>query len=125
MLSSVNTPAGNAPDEFALSQNYPNPFNSVTVIEYTVGGLRSRPSGSSNVQLAVCDILGCEVVVLVDEQKEPGRYTVQWDAGGLGSGVYICRMSVSPPAGRDLVPTSGRDGSAGTHRQAVKMVLTK
>jgi hypothetical protein len=40
----------------------------------------------------VYDLLGREVATLVNEQKAPGSYEVTWDAGGLGSGVYLYRL---------------------------------
>jgi hypothetical protein len=73
------------PNSFGLSQNYPNPFNSATLIGYTV-------AGSKAVMLAVYDILGREVAVLVNERKAPGSYTARFDASGLASGVYLYRL---------------------------------
>ena len=70
------------PLEFALEQNYPNPFNPSTQITYQL-------AGNSNVLLKVYDLLGNEVAVLVDEQKEAGRYQVDFDARDLTSGIYI------------------------------------
>ncbi|HTY01981.1 MAG TPA: hypothetical protein VMG09_18290 [Bacteroidota bacterium] len=51
-----------------------------------------RPA-ASHVRIAVYDILGGEVAVLMDEKKEAGRYEVTWDAGGFARGVYTCRMT--------------------------------
>jgi hypothetical protein len=68
-------------------QNYPNPFNPTTKIGFRVWGLGSR------VRLAVYDVLGREVAVLVNEYKNPGMYAVTFDGRGLSSGVYICRMT--------------------------------
>jgi Secretion system C-terminal sorting domain len=73
------------PDAYALLQNYPNPFNPTTGIRYQVPGV-------SDVKLAVYDLLGREVAVLVKERKEPGNYTVQFNASGLASGVYVYRL---------------------------------
>jgi hypothetical protein len=47
----------------------------------------------SHVTLKVFDILGREVATLVNEQKSPGTYTVQWNAGGVASGVYLYRLT--------------------------------
>jgi L-alanine-DL-glutamate epimerase-like enolase superfamily enzyme len=47
----------------------------------------------SNVRLAVYDLLGREVAVLVDEEKEPGEYMTTWDARGMASGVYLYRLT--------------------------------
>jgi hypothetical protein len=74
-----------APQEFSLAQNSPNPFNPTTVISYQL-------PVAGNVRLAVFDLLGREVAVLVNEMKEEGNHTVQFDAGGLASGAYIYRI---------------------------------
>ncbi len=95
------------PAEFTLAQNYPNPFNAVTTIGYTVGGIRNQGSGFREVRLRVYDILGREVAVLVDGQKEPGSYSVVFNGSGLASGVYVYRLS------------------AGSRIECRKMVLTK
>ncbi len=75
-----------APISFTLEQNYPNPFNPKT-------GVRFQVLGVSDVKIAVYDLLGKEVAVLVDERKEPGAYQVQFDGSRLASGVYIYRMT--------------------------------
>jgi uncharacterized protein (DUF1501 family) len=80
---------------FALDQNYPNPFNPATRIGYTVGAVSSQQTAvSSHVRLAVYDLLGREVAVLVDEVKPPGNYVVEFDGSGLASGVYLYRLVV-------------------------------
>lgn len=71
--------------EFALSQNYPNPFNPVTTIRYQV------PS-AGRVSVTVHDLLGKEVALLVNDRKEPGTYSVRFDASSLSSGVYFYTM---------------------------------
>ncbi len=73
------------PTAFALEQNYPNPFNPSTVVTYRVPIL-------SNVRLAVYDILGREVALLVNEKKSPGSYEVKFDAQNLSSGIYLYRL---------------------------------
>jgi hypothetical protein len=94
------SPAVSAPEEawtiptrFALEQNFPNPFNPRTVIGYVVGGMRGQGSGTSTVKLAIYDLLGREVTVLVNERREPGRYEITFDGSYLSSGTYICRMT--------------------------------
>ncbi|BDQ03916.1 T9SS type A sorting domain-containing protein [Ignavibacterium sp.] len=74
------------PKEFALSQNYPNPFNPTTVISW-------QSPVASHQTLKVYDILGNEVVTLVDEYREAGRYKVEFDASSLASGVYIYKLT--------------------------------
>jgi GH35 family endo-1,4-beta-xylanase len=83
--SVVNGNSGEAPEVFALSQNYPNPFNPTTVIRYQI-------PVASDVKLAVYDVLGREVSVLVNEKKAPGSYEARFDGSGLSSGVYLYRL---------------------------------
>jgi hypothetical protein len=85
--------AESVPSVFGLGQNYPNPFNPSTLIGYQVPG-----PGSRRVKLAVFDMLGREVAVLVDENKAPGSHTVQFNATGLASGVYFYRMMSDGPS---------------------------
>jgi spore germination protein YaaH len=89
----VNEEAGAAPARFALQQNYPNPFNPGTTIGYSVAAVSSRQSAGSRVRLAVYDLLGREVAVLVDEPQSPGEHTVTFDASGLPTGVYVYRLT--------------------------------
>ncbi|MCC6396985.1 MAG: T9SS type A sorting domain-containing protein, partial [Bacteroidetes bacterium] len=90
------------PSFFQLDQNYPNPFNPGTTISYRIGGGGSEQSGSANawVKLAVYDLLGHEVAVLVEGEKSPGKYVARWDAGDRPSGVYFCRLEVWPKDSR-------------------------
>ncbi len=81
------------PAKFELEQNYPNPFNPSTVIKYTVYGVTDQGSGPSIVKLAMYDLLGREVAVLVNERKAAGSYEVSFDGSGLSSGVYIYRLT--------------------------------
>jgi hypothetical protein len=74
------------PAQFSLSQNYPNPFNPTTDI-----GFRITDYGW--VTLRVYDVLGREVATLVDEVKNPGTYTIRWDASADASGVYFYRLT--------------------------------
>jgi hypothetical protein len=82
------------PAEFRLDQNYPNPFNPTTSIGYSVGVVDGQsPAASSHVRIAVYDLLGREVAVLLDGQKAAGTYHVEFDGGRLSSGVYIYRLT--------------------------------
>jgi regulation of enolase protein 1 (concanavalin A-like superfamily) len=73
------------PAAFALEQNYPNPFNPATTIRYQI-------SQTSDVHIIVYDILGREVMRLVNERKAAGTYTAEFKAQTLSSGVYIYQM---------------------------------
>ena len=112
----VRLPEG-VPTEFALKQNYPNPFNPTTVVRYELPVV-------SHVRLAVYDLLGREVAVLVNERKASGKYEVRFtarggsarrvgsstsggDGSGLASGIYVYRLT------------------AGDFVQAKKLVLLK
>ncbi|MFA6598119.1 MAG: glucoamylase family protein [Ignavibacteriaceae bacterium] len=80
-----------APKEFALNQNYPNPFNPETVISYQL-------AASGFVTLKVFDILGNEVVTLVNEMQQAGRYNYKLRSANSGrnyelsSGVYFYQL---------------------------------
>ena len=90
----------NTPSKFALEQNYPNPFNPSTTISYQL-------SADSHVLLKVYDVLGKEVKTLVNENKKAGTYVVNFDASGLGSGVFIYKLF------------------AGNYHQERKMIMLK
>ncbi len=88
------------PDRYALEQNYPNPFNPVTVIKYSI-------ASSENVKLKVYDILGNEVLTLVNSKQNAGIYESEFDGSNLASGIYIAKLS------------------AGNYSQQIKMILSK
>ena len=70
------------PKTVQLFQNYPNPFNPSTTIEFTVAELTS-------VSLKIYNTVGQEVVTLVNESKQPGNYSANFDASQFSSGVYF------------------------------------
>lgn len=74
-----------APLGFELLQNFPNPFNPATQISFTL-------PGTVPVNLRVYNLLGQEIVTLVNELKTPGLHTVNFDASLLPSGVYLYRL---------------------------------
>lgn len=73
------------PLQFRLNQNYPNPFNPATNITFSL-------PHSGEVKLKIYDLLGRELATLVNEKKEPGEYSVQWNAENVPSGVYYYRI---------------------------------
>lgn len=91
--SAVGEQTAEVPQQTSLEQNYPNPFNPETRIGYTIAGIRGKGLGTSDVKLAVYDLLGREVAVLVNEKKAPGNYTATFDAAGLATGVYLYRLT--------------------------------
>ena len=82
------------PFTFQLLQNYPNPFNPVTTIQYLVNSALHGQAGSQHVNLKIFDLLGREVITVVNERKPAGQYTVSWNAGNLPSGIYIAQLKV-------------------------------
>lgn len=74
------------PARFELSQNYPNPFNPTTVISFQL-------PAASRIRLAVYDLLGSEVAVLLDEERTAGYHAVHFDASHLASGTYFYRLT--------------------------------
>jgi len=81
-----------APTSFSLEQNYPNPFNPSTTIKYTIPNVTLSGVEGSRVRLKVYDVLGNEIVTLVNEEKPIGTYELNWNAANLPSGVYFYRL---------------------------------
>jgi hypothetical protein len=81
------------PEKFELFQNYPNPFNPTTTISYQL------PS-DSKVSLKIYDILGREVMTVVDGLETAGYHQEMFDASRLASGAYIYRIVYADPAGK-------------------------
>jgi len=76
------------PNEFNLSQNYPNPFNPITIIKYSIPNVASDFS-LRKVTLIVYDVLGREVLTLLNRVQKPGNYQIVFDASKLTSGIYF------------------------------------
>ena len=81
----VNSKDRIVPTSIVLYQNYPNPFNPATIISFD---LPTRMF----VTLKVYDVLGKEVASIVSGQLEAGNHIRQWNAEGISSGVYFCRL---------------------------------
>jgi hypothetical protein len=77
--------SGEGPGDFNLSQNYPNPFNPTTTINYSIGK-------EGHAKITVYNIMGSKIAVIVDENKSPGSYSVQFNAGALPSGIYFYKL---------------------------------
>ncbi|MBU0559185.1 MAG: T9SS type A sorting domain-containing protein [Bacteroidetes bacterium] len=85
--------------DFILHQNYPNPFgeavpsgNPSTVIKFQIVN-NKRQNSSHEVSLKVFDILGREIKILLQKQKSPGNYEVEFNSFGLPSGLYLYQLS--------------------------------
>lgn len=100
VITSVKDNENSMPKEFMLYNNYPNPFNPTTKIKYAV-------PKASLVTLKVYDILGREIITLINEEKSPGNYEVEFNATNLPSGVYFYKMQ------------------AGSYSETKKMVLMR
>lgn len=81
----ISNISNEVPDDYCLYQNYPNPFNPSTKIKFDI-------PRASQVRLAVFDMLGREVEVLVNEKIQTGIYEYYWDATKYTSGVYFYRL---------------------------------
>ncbi len=84
--------------EFKLNQNYPNPFNPSTTIKYSIPSLRiplSRGVRGVVVTLKVYDILGREIVTLVNKEQKPGNYEIQFDAKKKSNGLYFYTLKTN------------------------------
>jgi photosystem II stability/assembly factor-like uncharacterized protein len=86
LVSGEKNIINNVPDKYSLSQNYPNPFNPTTKIKYDI-------PKNSYVTLKIYNILGREIKTLVNEQKAPGTYIVDFDASNLPSGTYFFKIT--------------------------------
>jgi hypothetical protein len=82
------------PSEFSLEQNYPNPFNPTTIIKFTIPAIfASETMQSQHVSLKVYDILGKEIATLINEEKQPGVYEVEFDSSAFSSGIYFYELN--------------------------------
>jgi hypothetical protein len=73
------------PDKYSLSQNYPNPFNPTTTIEFIL-------PKKEYVTLKIYDVLGNEVITLINEEVDAGFHKVEFNSSNLTSGVYIYKL---------------------------------
>jgi len=85
--TSLDDLAAEIPLFFSLDQNHPNPFNPSTRIRYSV-------ASPANIRLAVYDLLGRELEVLVNDARTAGVYTANFDASRFASGVYVYMLQI-------------------------------
>jgi hypothetical protein len=85
-LDGISNNTGENLKSFYLYQNYPNPFNPATKIKFDV-------PKSNNVTIKIFNILGKEIVTLVNDKFPPGTYEADWDAKLYSSGIYFCKMT--------------------------------
>ena len=78
--------SNNVPMSYTLAQNFPNPFNPTTTINF------SSPK-AGHITLKVYNMLGQELVTLVDGQRTAGEYSIKWNAENFASGMYIYRLT--------------------------------
>ena len=95
--TSVQDPAEQVPFTFRLEQNYPNRFNPTTTIPFSLKVQGSTFKGPLHTTLAIYNILGQKVRILVDEEKSPGNYKVIWDGKNqkgneVFSGIYFYQL---------------------------------
>ena len=96
VIVGIETEPSSTVNSHSLEQNYPNPFNPSTKIRYTIPALTPSLSQRERVIIRVYDVLGNEVITLVDEFKSAGSYEVEFSAkGGLASGIYFYQMRVN------------------------------
>ncbi|MBI3787984.1 MAG: T9SS type A sorting domain-containing protein [Ignavibacteriales bacterium] len=87
-LTSVEKIESEVPKRMSLFPSYPNPFNGQTTVRFSL-------DRREYLRLAIYDILGREVAVLVEKELDAGVYNTQWIAGNLGSGVYLVRLQTA------------------------------
>ncbi|HLP18172.1 MAG TPA: T9SS type A sorting domain-containing protein [Bacteroidota bacterium] len=86
-VSDVDAAGGSAVvHTWKLSPAYPNPFNPSTTLRFEL-------AGREHVRLTIYDALGRQIAMLLDEDIAAGTHALQWNASGIPSGVYFCRMS--------------------------------
>ncbi len=85
LATGIENPSLTIPETYSLSQNFPNPFNPTTKINFAI-------PKQGFVSLRIFDILGREVKTLVNGMKQPGNYSVDFNASELSSGIYFYKL---------------------------------
>jgi hypothetical protein len=76
----------NISKEYQLEQNYPNPFNPTTKLRFSI-------PDAEHVSLKIFDLTGKEILTLLDERRDAGRYEVEWNAANVASGIYFYKLT--------------------------------
>lgn len=102
-VSSAKNSNNSSIRDFSLEQNYPNPFNPSTTIRINVGK-------KAKVSVALFDVTGKEVTTLVNDNKEAGSYSIQWNGtnsngAAAASGAYFYRLIATSDDGNTTVDT--------------------
>ncbi|MFA6456675.1 MAG: fibronectin type III domain-containing protein [Bacteroidota bacterium] len=84
----VDNDGGTLPTVYSLSQNFPNPFNPSTTIRFGLPEV-------SDVSLKIYDMLGREVITIVNTRLSAGYYNFEWNASRYSSGVYVYRLNAT------------------------------
>lgn len=88
-VTEVNAPGGSQqPATIQLDQNYPNPFNSTTIIRFTL-------PKAQRTTVWLYDLLGNKVTKLIDERRDAGPNSIEFDASLLATGLYLCRLETA------------------------------
>ncbi len=75
------------PSTIMLDQNYPNPFNPLTVVHYYL-------PRSARVELKIFNLLGQEIIQLVNGEEGAGDHAVRWEGTGVSNGIYFYQLKV-------------------------------
>jgi len=85
VFTGIEPVSSQLPDKFYLYQNYPNPFNPRTNIRFDI-------PKAGQVKLSIYDITGKVVATVADQYYNAGKYSMDFDASGLSSGIYFYKL---------------------------------
>ncbi|HEY5535904.1 MAG TPA: T9SS type A sorting domain-containing protein, partial [Ignavibacteria bacterium] len=88
IILSININNENIVKSYILEQNYPNPFNSTSKIKYQI-------SKSFDIKIKIFDIVGKEIITLVNRKQNSGKYEVIFDGSYLSSGIYFYSLYIN------------------------------
>jgi len=88
MITDIDENANILPQKPFLYQNFPNPFNPSTMIEFDL-------PQKSDVNLKIYNILGQEILTLIDKETDAGKHQIQWNAKNQSSGIYFLTLKIN------------------------------